>query len=165
MKKLCLLLILMFSTISISAQDCIHEYVRHANRYANVNLPKYRQHLCKEYRMSHHDLERCYNKCERNWGNVGLALEIARFADRDVEDICDYYKEYGRHGWKRVLQEIGIKPGSRHYNPLIHRISECGRYWNDCYDNHRHHSDRHYKHHRRHHKSYCNDDCYDRDDD
>ena len=31
---------------------------------------------------------------EEIWGNVGLALEIARTSGRHMRDVCDYYKRY-----------------------------------------------------------------------
>ena len=36
-----------------------------------------------------------------------------------MRDVCDYYKRYHRHGWDRVLIEIGIRPGSTCYKPFM----------------------------------------------
>lgn len=82
-------------------------------------------------------------------GNVGLALEIAKTSGRHMRDVCDYYKRYHRHGWDRVLIEIGIRPGSVYYNPFYDRVNYHSNCWHEHYcsycDHHRKHHHKHYK--------------------
>ena len=164
MKKFYFLLVFLFSTLSIAAQDRLQDYIQHANRYARVDLPRYRQRLIKEYRMSHRDLDKCYRWCEKNWGYVGLALELSRVTGKDLEDVCEHYRKAGRRGWKRVMVDLGIEPGSRWYSPFYDRIHVHDRYWIDCYDRYKRHPKRYHKSHRRH-KWHDRDRDYDDDDD
>ena len=77
-----------------------------------MELSDYRKRLCIEYNTPNNLLDDYYRQCGRDWGNVGLALEIAKTSGRHMRDVCDYYRRYHRHGWDRILIEIGIRPGS-----------------------------------------------------
>ena len=122
MRQLKILLLLVAFSCSVFAQDRLSLFISRANKYASVELSDYRKRLCVEYNMSNNSLDDYYKRCGRNWGNVGLALEIARTSGRHMRDVCDYYKRYHRHGWDRVLIEIGIRPGSTCYKPFYDRI-------------------------------------------
>jgi hypothetical protein len=74
-----------------------------------VELSDYRKRLCVEYNISNQLLDDYYRRCGSNWGNVGLALEIAKTSGRHMREVCDYYKRYHRNGWNRILVEIGNK--------------------------------------------------------
>ena len=111
MRQLKIILLLVAFSCSVFAQDRLSLFISRANKYASVELSDYRKRLCVEYNMSNNSLDDYYRRCGRNWGNVGLALEIARTSGRHMRDVCDYYKRYHRHGWDRVLIEIGIRPG------------------------------------------------------
>lgn len=122
MRQLKIILLLVAFSCSVFAQDRLSLFISRANKYASVELSDYRKRLCVEYNMSNNSLDDYYRRCGRNWGNVGLALEIARTSGRHMRDVCDYYKRYHRHGWDRVLIEIGIRPGSTCYKPFYDRI-------------------------------------------
>lgn len=96
---------------SIFAQDRLSLFISRANKYASVELSDYRKRLCVEYNTRSSLLDDYYRQCGRDWGNVGLALEIARTSGKHMRDICHYYKRYRK--WNRVLIEIGIKTGKR----------------------------------------------------
>ena len=112
---------------SIFAQDRLSLFISRANKYASVELSDYRKRLCVEYNTRGSLLDDYYRQCGRDWGNVGLALEIARTSGKHMRDICHYYKRYRK--WNRVLIEIGIRPGSDYYNPFYDRIDFHSRYW------------------------------------
>ena len=59
-------------------------------KYAAVELSDYRKRLCVEYNISNQLLDDYYRRCGSNWGNVGLALEIAKTSGRHMRR-CDYY--------------------------------------------------------------------------
>ena len=118
MKKINLLLFFLLLACALPAQDGISVFIGRANRYASVELSDYRKRLCLEYNISNHSLDDYYRRCGNDWGNVGIALEIARTSGKKMRDVCDYYKRYHRYGWNRILVEIGIKPGSMYYNPM-----------------------------------------------
>lgn len=113
MKKINLLLFFLLLACALPAQDGISVFIGRANRYASVELSDYRKRLCLEYNISNHSLDDYYRRCGNDWGNVGIALEIARTSGKKMRDVCDYYKRYHRYGWNRILVEIGIKPGRR----------------------------------------------------
>lgn len=50
-----------------------------------------------------------------------------------MRDVCNYYKCYRRHGWNRVLIEIGIRPGSIYYSPFDDRINYHSNCWHEHY--------------------------------
>ena len=89
---------------------------------------------------------------------------------RHMRDVCDYYKRYHRHGWDRVLIEIGIRPGSTCYKPFYDRIHYHSNCWHEHYCSYcDHHDKHHYKHHKKHkhhkhHKHQKWHDGYDDDD-
>lgn len=118
MKKINLLLLFLLLACALPAQDGISVFIGRANRYASVELSDYRKRLCLEYNISNHSLDDYYRRCGNDWGNVGIALEIARTSGKKMRDVCDYYKRYHRYGWNRILVEIGI------YNPQIQISAE-----------------------------------------
>jgi hypothetical protein len=179
-KKLCknmrqfkVLLLLIAISCSMFAQDRLSLFIGRANKYASVELSDYRKRLCIEYNTPNNLLDDYYRQCGRDWGNVGLALEIAKTSGRHMRDVCDYYKRYHRHGWDRVLIEIGIRPGSVYYNPFYDRVNYHSNCWHEHYcsycDHHRKHHHKHYKKHKKHkhnkHYRWDDDDDDDWDDD
>lgn len=60
------------------AQDRLSLFIGRANKYASVELSDYRKRLCIEYNTPNNLLDDYYRQCGRDWGNVGLALEIAK---------------------------------------------------------------------------------------
>ena len=150
MRQLKIILLLVAFSCSVFAQDRLSLFISRANKYASVELSDYRKRLCVEYNMSNNSLDDYYRRCGRNWGNVGLALEIARTSGRHMRDVCDYYKRYHRHGWDRVLIEIGIRPGSTCYKPFYDRIHYHSNCWHEHYCSYcDHHDKHHYKHHKK----------------
>lgn len=158
---------------SMLAQDRLSLFISRANQYASVELSEYRKRLCLEYNTPGNLLDDYYRQCGNNWGNVGIALEIARTSGRHMRDVCQYYNRYHRHGWDRILLEIGIRSGSRYYDPFYDRIDHYSECWHEHYVTYcRHHGKyhkphykkhKHYKHHKHHRRHYDDDD--DDDDD
>lgn len=132
MKRIQVLLLFIVISCSMFAQDRLSLFIGRANKYAAVELSDYRKRLCVEYNISNQLLDDYYRRCGSNWGNVGLALEIAKTSGRHMREVCDYYKRYHRNGWNRILVEIGIKPGSMYYDPFYDRI----RYHSECWREH-----------------------------
>ena len=122
MRQFKVLLLFIAFSCSVFAQDRLSLFIGRANKYASVELSDYRKRLCIEYNTPNNLLDDYYRQCGRDWGNVGLALEIAKTSGRHMRDVCDYYRRYHRHGWDRILIEIGIRPGSIYYNPFYDRI-------------------------------------------
>ena len=117
MKRIQVLLLFIVISCSMFAQDRLSLFIGRANKYAAVELSDYRKRLCVEYNISNQLLDDYYRRCGSNWGNVGLALEIAKTSGRHMREVCDYYKRYHRNGWNRILVEIGIK--SSRLAPLL----------------------------------------------
>ena len=169
MKKINLLLLFLLLACALPAQDGISVFIGRANRYASVELSDYRKRLCLEYNISNHSLDDYYRRCGNDWGNVGIALEIARTSGKKMRDVCDYYKRYHRYGWNRILVEIGIKPGSMYYNPFYNRVHHHSDCWHEYYNSYCerhdkfHHKKHKYKKPKKHHKRHCRH--YDDDDD
>lgn len=169
MKKINLLLFFLLLACALPAQDGISVFIGRANRYASVELSDYRKRLCLEYNISNHSLDDYYRLCGNDWGNVGIALEIARTSGKKMRDVCDYYKRYHRYGWNRILVEIGIKPGSMYYNPFYNRVHHHSDCWHEYYNSYCerhdkfHHKKHKYKKPKKHHKRHCRH--YDDDDD
>lgn len=78
MKKINLLLFFLLLTCTLPAQNDISIFIGRANRYAAVELSDYRKRLCMEYNISNRSLDDYYRRCGKDWGNVGIVLEIAK---------------------------------------------------------------------------------------
>ena len=89
MKRIQVLLLFIVISCSMFAQDRLSLFIGRANKYAAVELSDYRKRLCVEYNISNQLLDDYYRRCGSNWGNVGLALEIARTSGRHMRDVCD----------------------------------------------------------------------------
>ena len=172
MRRFQILLLFIAISCSLFALDRLSLFIGRANKYASVELSDYRKRLCVEYNVSNRSLDDYYRRCGSDWGNVGLALEIARTSGKHMRDVCDYYKRYHRYGWNRILVEIGIKPGSTYYNLFYDRIHYHSNCWHEHYcsycDHHNKHHHKHYKKHKRHkHPKWHDrdDDDWDDDDD
>lgn len=169
MRQFKVLLLFIAFSCSVFAQDRLSLFIGRANKYASVELSDYRKRLCIEYNTPNSLLDDYYRQCGRDWGNVGLALEIAKTSGRHMRDVCDYYRRYHKHGWDRILIEIGIRPGSVYYNPFYDRIDHHSHCWHEHYCSYYdHHHHKHYKKPKRHkhHKHYrWDDDDDDWDDD
>ena len=147
MRRFQILLLFIAISCSLFALDRLALFIGIANIYASVELSDYRKRLCVEYNVSNRSLDDYYRRCGSDWGNVGLALEIARTSGKHMRDVCDYYKRYHRYGWNRILVEIGIKPGSTYYNPFYDRIHYHSNCWHEHYCSY---CDHHNKHHHKH---------------
>ena len=134
MKKIGLLLFFAVFACSLSAQNRLSVFIGNANRYASVDLSDFRRRLCVEYDISAESLNDYYRRCGRDWGHVGLALEIARTSGRSMRDICDYYRRYKSEGWGRILIELGIGPESSYCAPFYDRVHCHSDYWHEHYD-------------------------------
>ena len=125
--------------------------------------------IVAKYNISSRSLDDYYKRCGKDWGNVGIALEVARTSGKKMHDVCDYYNRYQRYGWNRILVEIGINPGSVYYTPFydrVHHHSDCWHeYYNSYCERHDkfHHKKHKYKKPKKHHKRHCRH--YDDDDD
>lgn len=85
MKKINLLLLFLLLACTLSAQDGISIFIGRANRYAAVELSDYKKRLCLEYKISSRSLDDYYKRCGKDWGNVGIALEVARTSGKMLE--------------------------------------------------------------------------------
>ena len=131
MKKIGLLLFFAVFACSLSAQNRLSVFIGNANRYASVDLSDFCRRLCVEYDISAESLNNYYRRCGRDWGHVGLALEIARTSGRSMRDICDYYRRYKSEGWGRILIELGIGPESSYCAPFYDRVHCHSDYWHE----------------------------------
>ena len=163
MNKLRYLLVLTFISLSIlaKADDDITTYINSANHYASSNLKEYKHHLYKRYKIKPYLLEDCYRQCGKNWGNVGLILELAHVTDRRLQDVYKCYGKYKKYGWRYMVQKMGIKQGSHYYEPFYHHLHQCHQSWGYHYDSHH----KCHKPHKKHYKYKCDDDDDDDDDD
>ena len=177
MRKIGLLIFFAVFACSLSAQNRLSVFIGNANRYASVDLSDFCRRLCVEYDISAESLNDYYRRCGRDWGHVGLALEIARTSGRSMRDVCDHYRRYRSEGWSRILIELGIGPESSYRTPFYDRVHSHSDYWYEHYNSYcqrhgRYHPHRHphkYKKYPKHgyrkYGRYHDDDDADDDDD
>lgn len=176
MKRFSFVLLFLVMVGAVWSQNRLSIFIGNANLYAEVELSDFRKRLCVEYNVPDRLLDQYYRDCGRNWGNVGIALEIAKTSGRRMRDVCDYYKRYHRQGWDRILVEIGIRPGEVHYAPFYDRIHHHSDCWHNYYDSYCKRHSKHYKkykkakykkhkHYKRHYRDRYDDDDDDDDDD
>lgn len=149
MKRLIILTGLLFCSFMLFAQDRISLFIGNANRYAAIDLSDFQRRLSIEYDVDPYSLHEYYRHCGRNWGNVGLVLEIAKASHRSVEDICRYYERHRHRGWNHILLEMGIRPNREIYRPFMDRVSYHSDCWHEYYC--RHHGARPMPHRRHEH--------------
>ena len=150
MKKFYLLTLLLISFIgNVQGQDWVSLFIGSANKYASVELSDYKKQLCVEYKVKGELLDEYYNCCGKDWGNVGIILEISHTTGKKVKDVWRYYNNYHKYGWNRVLVEIGIKPDTPFYNRFYERIHHHHDLWDRHYKKYCH---KHGKHHHKNHK-------------
>ena len=125
MRQLKIILLLVAFSCSVFAQDRLSLFISRANKYASVELSDYRKRLCVEYNMSNNSLDDYYRRCGRNWGNVGLALEIARTSGRHMRDVCEHYCSYCDHHDKHHY---------KHHKKHKHHKHHKHHKWHDGYD-------------------------------
>ena len=151
MKKIGLLLFFAVFACSLSAQNRLSVFIGNANRYASVDLSDFCRRLCVEYDISAESLNNYYRRCGRDWGHVGLALEIARTSGRS------------------------IGPESSYCAPFYDRVHCHSDYWHEHYDSyckrhgkyhpHKHGYKKHPKYGKRKYGRYHDDDYDDDEDD
>lgn len=146
MKKFSILFATLLCCSGVFAQDRITAFIEHAQSYASLDLSDFHKHLCIEYNVRDGILDECYRRCDNNWGNVGLILEIAKTTGKSPKDICHYYEHNKKHGWGRILKEAGIAPNSNYYKKFYNRIDFQDRYWKNSHDVYKKKHSKHNKH-------------------
>lgn len=146
MKRINFLIIFLLASISVIAKDNIEVYIGSANRFASINLPDYRNQLCRRYNVRSYHLEDCFRKCGHNWGNVGLVLEMAHITGQRVDDVCEYYAKYRHKGWHYILHKMGVHQGTHDYNKFYSHLCNYSKSWDDWYESHH----KCYKYHKQH---------------
>ena len=94
-----------FMTVTIRAIMFMPAFAMITNpviKWIIVHRPWFYAYLY-QYNISNQLLDDYYRRCGSNWGNVGLALEVAKTSGRHMREVCDYYKHYHRNGWNRIL--------------------------------------------------------------
>lgn len=137
MKKLGILFAGLLWCSSIFAQDRIATFVENVNRYAATDLPGFQKRLHDEYNVPNNDLDECYKRCGKDWGNVGMVLEIARATGKSPKEVCGNYERNKKHGWGRVLKEAGIAPNTNYYKKFYDRVDNQGKSWKKSHDAYR----------------------------
>lgn len=145
MKKLSILFAVLLWSSGAFAQNRIAAFIKDAQLYASLDLSDFHKHLRVEYNVRDGILDECYRRCDNNWGNVGLILEIAQTTGRSPRDICHYYERNKKHGWGRILKEAGLPPNSNYYKKFYKRIEYQDRYWKNS---HAAYKKKHHKHHK-----------------
>ena len=51
-------------------------------------------------------------------GEIYIALEIAKIANRPIDDVIKSYSANKGKGWGYIAKEMGIKPGSAEFHAL-----------------------------------------------
>lgn len=85
MKKICLALFFAVLSCNVFGQDWLSLFIGSASKYASVELSDYRKRLSMEYNVGSNELDDYYRRCGNNWGNVGLALEIAQTSEKNEQ--------------------------------------------------------------------------------
>lgn len=133
MKRFNLLIVSMLFAVSMMGQNLLPVFIGVANKCAAANLKGFRERLGKEYKVKAQDLDTYYRSCRNNWGNVSVALEVARTSGKQIKDVCKSYRDFGSKGWLGVLKDLKIQPGTPKYKDFSARILHHQKGWNDFY--------------------------------
>ena len=119
MKRIQVLLLFIVISCSMFAQDRLSLFIGRANKYAAVELSDYRKRLCVEYNISNQLLDDYYRRCGSNWGNVGLALEIAKTSGRHMHGIQQLQGQSARRLHFLRIRVSGYLPERKHGHVLM----------------------------------------------
>jgi hypothetical protein len=88
------------------------------NITAEANLPEFITNLSVRYNVSEEELEPLITEEEMTPADTFLAVALADFTDKALEEVVEEYKTNKDKGWGFIAKQLGIKPGSKEFHAL-----------------------------------------------
>ena len=87
------------------------------NSDAKADMSSFKTDLSVEFKVSTKKIDQMLSM-KMEPGEVYLALEIAKIAKREIDDVLKVYKANKDKGWGYIAKQMGIKPGSPEFHAL-----------------------------------------------
>ena len=116
---------LLFSVFSASAQISfrtgnvqLDTDLNTINARASADFGAFKTDMQLSYNVSEKSIEYMTGNLSMAFGEVYLALEIAKIAKKPLNDVLVCYQTHKSKGWGYIAKEMGIKPGSDAFHQL-----------------------------------------------
>ncbi|WP_123812066.1 hypothetical protein [Mangrovimonas sp. DI 80] len=124
MKQLCMWM-LAFSFFSATAQISfktgsvqLDTDLNTINARASADFGAFKTDMKLSYNVSEKSIEYMTGNLNMGFGEVYLALEIAKITRKPLNDVLVCYETHKSKGWGYIAKQMGIKPGSAEFHQL-----------------------------------------------
>lgn len=91
------------------------------NAQAQLDFGKFKVDIAGGYNIDEKKIEFMSVEMSMDAGEIYLACEIGRVADKGIDEVLPVYKANKNKGWGHIAKQLGIKPGSEEF----HALKEC----------------------------------------
>jgi len=113
------------SALSIGgSDDDLSIWVEQLSIQAKADLGLFKAELSVEFGVPVAKVDQLIIEAEMEPGDVYMTLELARIAQKPVDEVVDVYKVTKKKGWGAMAKELGIKPGSAEFKALKENAKE-----------------------------------------
>lgn len=88
------------------------------NARASADFGAFKTDMKLSYNVSEKSIEYMTGNLQMAFGEVYLALEIARITRKPLNDVLTCYQTNKNKGWGYIAKQMGIKPGSAEFHQL-----------------------------------------------
>ena len=113
------------SALSIGgSDDDLGIFVEQLSIEAKADLGLFKTNISVEFGIPVIKVEQLITEVELEPGDVYVSLELARIAEKPVDEVVEVYKVNKTKGWGALAKELGIKPGSPEFKALKENAQE-----------------------------------------
>ncbi|WP_157514505.1 hypothetical protein [Mangrovimonas sp. TPBH4] len=124
MKQLCMWM-LAFTVFTASAQISFNtgniqldSDLNTINARASADFGAFKTDMQLSYNVSEKSIDYMTGNLHMAFGEVYLALEIAKITRKPLKDVLVCYQSNKSKGWGYIAKQMGIKPGSAEFHQL-----------------------------------------------
>ena len=132
MKKLTLILLLVFSNVIIAQEIKFNTgdagmdgFLNQVNNDAKKDLNAFTNMVVNKFNVVKKDVEKLL--VDMIPGDVYMAVHVADVIHKPVIEVSESYKKNKGKGWGAIAKEMGIKPGSPEFHALKKSMKSNGK--------------------------------------
>ncbi len=91
------------------------------NLEASLSLPEFKAEMSIEFNAATTLIDTLFNVEKIAPADVYCILEISSVISKPAATVIEMYKKNKANGWKFILSQLGIKPGSKEFKALKER--------------------------------------------
>ncbi len=88
------------------------------NSAAKENIKAFIGRMGEKFGVSKETVDILLNKNKMEPADAYMTLNVAKIADKPVEEVAESYGKNKKKGWGAIAREMGIKPGSAEFHQL-----------------------------------------------